>query len=95
MVNRKVVGYLHKGTNWIVCQQRGATTQNAASDRNSWYGWTQSDHGGAGWASAVEARGGDDDSQSEAFPTAGAPTGPLRAGAASGGRPVGLSLIHI
>jgi len=68
MVNRKVVGYLHKGTNWIVCQQRGATTQNAAGDRNSWYGWTQSDYGGAGWASAVEARGGDDDGQFRGVP---------------------------
>ena len=56
MVDRKVVGYLHKGTNWIVCQQRGAMTRNAAGNANSWYGWTQSDYGGAGWASAVEAR---------------------------------------
>src|SRR3954464_11770195 len=58
MMNQKVVGYLHQGTNWITCQQRGAMTRNAAGDRNSWYGWTQSDHGGAGWASAGEARGG-------------------------------------
>jgi len=56
----KVVGYLHQGRNWIVCQQKGAEVDNEAGDRNHWYGWTQSDHGGTGWASALDARGGDD-----------------------------------
>jgi len=76
MVNRKVVGYLHQGTNWITCQQRGAMTQNAAGDRNSWYGWTQSDHGGAGWASPVEARGGDDDGRFRGVPDCRGAHGP-------------------
>jgi hypothetical protein len=60
----RVVGYLHQGRNWITCQQRGADVRNAAGDRNHWYGWTLSDAGPNGnqwgWASALEARGGDD-----------------------------------
>src|SRR3954451_23830250 len=79
MMNQKVVGYLHQGTNWITCQQRGAMTRNAAGDRNSWYGWTQSDHGGAGWASAVEARGGNDDGQFRGVPGCGGAHGPAPA----------------
>jgi hypothetical protein len=56
----KVVGYLHQGRNWITCQQAGAAVYNEAGDRNRWYGWTQSDSGGRGWASALDAKGGDD-----------------------------------
>src|SRR4051794_14836560 len=29
MLDRRVVGYLHQGTNWIACQQRGAMTRSA------------------------------------------------------------------
>ena len=76
MVDGRIVGYLHKGTNWIVCQQRGAMTRNAAGNRNSWYGWTQSDFGGAGWASAVEARGGDDDGPFSGVPDCRGAHGP-------------------
>src|SRR4051794_18591847 len=79
MVDRAIVGYLHQGTNWITCQQRGAMTRNPAGNRNSWYGWTQSDHGGAGWASAVEARGGDDDGPFRGVPGCGGAHGPAPA----------------
>jgi hypothetical protein len=54
------VGYLHFGRNWIICQQTGGDVRNAAGDRNHWYGWTQADNGQWGWASPLEARGGDD-----------------------------------
>jgi hypothetical protein len=54
------VGYLHFGRNWIICQQMGGDVRNAAGDRNFWYGWTEADNGEMGWASALEARGGDD-----------------------------------
>jgi hypothetical protein len=56
----KVVGYLHQGRNWITCQQAGAAVHNEDGDHNRWYGWTQSDYGDWGWASALDARGGDD-----------------------------------
>jgi hypothetical protein len=54
------VGYLHFGRNWILCQQTGGDVRNAAGDRNHWFGWTEADNGQMGWASALEARGGDD-----------------------------------
>jgi hypothetical protein len=54
------VGYLGYGRNWIICQQVGGDMRNAAGDRNHWFGWTQADNGQWGWASPLEARGGDD-----------------------------------
>ena len=52
------MGYLHQGSNWVTCQQVGATVRNAAGNLNNWYGWTQADNGRWGWASPLEARGG-------------------------------------
>jgi hypothetical protein len=60
VVGTTTVGYLHKGKNWIICQQTGGDVHNAAGDRNYWYGWTVADNGRSGWASALEAQGGDD-----------------------------------
>jgi hypothetical protein len=57
--DRTTVGFLHKGTNWIVCQQRGGDVF-AYGYRNHWFGWTTADNGQTGWASAIEAQGGDD-----------------------------------
>lgn len=54
------VGYLHQGRNWIICQQIGGDMRNVAGDRNHWFGWTEADNGEWGWASPLEARGGDD-----------------------------------
>jgi hypothetical protein len=56
----QIVGYLHKGRNWIICQQQGAE-RTSGSHHNDWYGWTLSDHGGYGWANALYASGGADD----------------------------------
>jgi len=60
MRGTSIVGYLHQGRNWIWCQQRGGDMRNAAGDRNHWFGWTMADNGELGWASPLEARGGDD-----------------------------------
>ena len=54
----RLVGYLHQGSNWVICQQVGATVRNSSGDLNNWYGWTQADNGRWGWASPLEARGG-------------------------------------
>jgi Putative metal-binding motif len=58
--DRTTVGFLHQGRNWIICQQRGGDMRNLAGDRNHWFGWTVADNGQRGWASPIEARGGDD-----------------------------------
>jgi hypothetical protein len=64
-----VVGYLHQGYNWIVCQQRGADVQNVTGDRNHWYGWTVADNNRqTGWVSALDARSGEDYGRFESAP---------------------------
>jgi lysophospholipase L1-like esterase len=56
------VGFLHRGSNWIVCQQRGGRVTSGPY-YNSWWGWTLTDYNGRwGWANAVWAHGGDNDS---------------------------------
>lgn len=59
-VGTTTVGYLHQGTNWIVCQQKGGDVRSVEGYRNHWFAWTTADNGRQGWASAVDARGGDD-----------------------------------
>jgi Putative metal-binding motif len=59
-VGTTTVGYLHQGTNWIICQQKGGDVRSAEGYKNHWYGWTQADNDRWGWASAVDAQGGDD-----------------------------------
>jgi Transglycosylase SLT domain len=54
------VGYLHRGSNWIVCQQQGGRV-SLGSYHNVWWGWTEADNGSWGWANAVYASGGDND----------------------------------
>jgi len=51
------VGYLNAGTNYVLCQQAGATQR---SDRyyNHWWAYTKANNGRDGWANAVFARGG-------------------------------------
>jgi hypothetical protein len=58
--DRTTVGFLHQGTNWVVCQQRGGEVFNSRGYRNHWFAWTTADNGQTGWASAIEAQGGDD-----------------------------------
>jgi hypothetical protein len=72
----KVVGYLHQGRNWITCQEKGADVYNEDGNKNRWYGWTQSDFGGWGWASALDAKGGDDNGKFEDAPSCKGKHGP-------------------
>lgn len=60
VVGTTTVGYLHQGRNWIICQQVGGDMRNPEGDRNNWFGYTQADNGKMGWASPLDARGGDD-----------------------------------
>jgi hypothetical protein len=60
VVGTTTVGYLHQGKNWIVCQQLGGDMRNPEGDRNNWYGWTMADNDKWGWASPLDASGGDD-----------------------------------
>src|SRR4051794_31736843 len=60
VVGTQTVGYLHQGKNWIICQQVGGDMRNPEGDRNNWFGYTQADNDKFGWASPLDARGGDD-----------------------------------
>jgi hypothetical protein len=60
VVGTTTVGYLHQGKNWIICQQVGGDMRNPEGNRNNWFGWTEADNGKMGWASPLDARGGDD-----------------------------------
>ncbi|RKQ93514.1 putative metal-binding protein [Solirubrobacter pauli] len=59
-VGTTTVGYLHQGRNWIQCEEQGGDMRSADGYRNHWFGWTQADNGAWGWASALDASGGDD-----------------------------------
>src|SRR3954452_18830511 len=59
-VGTTTVGYLHQGSNWILCEQQGGDVRSAEGDANHWFGYTQADNGKWGWASALDASGGDD-----------------------------------
>src|SRR3954469_959395 len=60
VVGTTTVGYLPQGKNWIICQQAGGTVRNAEGDKNNWFGWTEAQNGKMGWASPLDASGGDD-----------------------------------
>jgi hypothetical protein len=55
-----VVGYLHKGRNWVVCQQQGQRVTHGRYYNNNW-AWTLADDGKWGWVNALWASGGDND----------------------------------
>ena len=59
-VGTTTVGYLHQGSNWIVCEQKGGDMRNAEGNRNDWFAYTQADNDKWGWASALDASGGAD-----------------------------------
>ncbi len=55
------VGYLHKGTNWVVCQQVGGRVDYGGYFNTVW-AWTLTDGTPKwGWVNAVYASGGDND----------------------------------
>jgi hypothetical protein len=60
VVGTQTVGYLPQGKNWIICQQVGGDMRNAEGNKNNWYGYTEAENGKMGWASPLDARGGDD-----------------------------------
>jgi hypothetical protein len=60
VVGTTTVGYLPQGKNWIICQQVGGNMRNPEGDKNNWFGWTEAENGKMGWASPLDAVGGDD-----------------------------------
>jgi hypothetical protein len=70
-VGTTTVGYLHQGSNWIICQQKGGSVRSAEGYVNHWFAWTLADNNRWGWASAVDAQGGDDDGQFGGVPNCG------------------------
>jgi hypothetical protein len=59
VVGTQTVGYLPQGKNWIICQQAGGDMSNAEGNKNNWFGYTQAENDKFGWASPLDARGGD------------------------------------
>lgn len=53
-------GFLHKGTNWVICQQTGGRVTSGPYFNSNW-AWTLSDTNRWGWVNAVYASGGDND----------------------------------
>jgi len=58
--SRTLVGYLHKGSNWVICQRVGARETSGGYYNNNW-AWTLADDNRWGWVNAVYASGGDND----------------------------------
>jgi hypothetical protein len=55
-----LVGYLHKGTNWVICQRVGNRVTSGAYYNDNW-AYTLADDNNWGWVNAVYAGGGDND----------------------------------
>ncbi len=53
-----MVGYLHQGTNWVLCQEQGSQV-TSGNFFNHWWAYTQADNNAWGWVNAVWAQGGD------------------------------------
>lgn len=68
--NGQYVGFLHAGSNWVVCQEWGQTVHEGQW-YNSWWAWTLRDKGtgsygdGWGWVNAVNVKGGENN---QAYP---------------------------
>jgi lysophospholipase L1-like esterase len=54
------VGFLHAGTNWVICQRVGARVRSGPYFNDNW-AWTLADNLKWGWVNAVHASGGDND----------------------------------
>ena len=52
-----ILGTLHAGTNWVVCQRVGSVKRSSGYYNNNW-AWTLADNNRWGWVNAVHARGG-------------------------------------
>ncbi len=70
----KRIGYLHQGSNWILCQRTGREESLGGSKNNVW-GYTTADNGKKGWANALWARGGANDGGFSGTPQCGAKYG--------------------
>lgn len=55
-----LVGYLHKGTNWVICQRVGNRVTSGVYYNDNW-AYTLADNNQPGWVNAVYASGGDND----------------------------------
>lgn len=51
------VGSIPAGTNWILCQEQGATYHNG-SYYDNWWAWTKANNGVWGWVNGVYGNGG-------------------------------------
>lgn len=54
------IGYLHKGGNWVICQQQGRR-ESSGPYWNTWWAFTLADNDKWGWVNGVNASGGDND----------------------------------
>lgn len=54
----RIVGTLHRGTNWVICQRAGSVRSSGGYYNDNW-AWTLADNNTWGWVNAVFARGGD------------------------------------
>jgi hypothetical protein len=54
-----IAGALPQGRTYILCEQKGGDMRNAEGYRNDWFAYTEAENGKFGWASALDASGGD------------------------------------
>jgi hypothetical protein len=74
----RTIGYLHQGSNYVLCQRKGSRVTQGAY-YNSWWAWTDADNGTSGWVNAVYSSGGDNEGNFAGVPdchdTRGQPPG--------------------
>ncbi len=69
-----IVGTLHQGTNWVLCQRVGSVKRSGQYYNNNW-AWTLADNNRWGWVNAVHARGGDNNGPFAGVPSCGSTHG--------------------
>lgn len=82
------VGYLHKGTNWVICEELGSRAASGPYS-NVWWAWTQADDNAFGWVNGVWAAGGDNDGPFGTVPPCNGAHGPAPGGAPTAPPPPG------
>jgi hypothetical protein len=77
-----VIGYLNVGSNFVLCQQVGATL-SSGQYHNDWWAFTEANDGRYGWVNALYGQGGDNDGGFASVPNCGGTHGspPTRASA--------------